>query len=116
MNYNNPYFYSIPSTFQPQKIGLLQKIFGKTGVSIENFLNGTQRVLNFTNQAIPLVKQVKPIIGNAKTMFKVMNEFKKNEKTIILNNNKETPETEKINNTNIKFNNNNNSDGPTFFI
>ena len=28
-------------------------------------------------QGIPLIKQARPIIKNAKTMFKVMNEFKK---------------------------------------
>lgn len=82
MNYFNPYYYSLPTNYVQPKIGLLGRLFGKTGISISNFLNGTQRVLNIANQTIPLVKQVKPMIGNAKTMFKVMNEFKKAEKPV----------------------------------
>ena len=77
MNYYNPYFYQM---MQPQKVGLLTRLFGSTGASISNFLNGTQRILNIANQTIPLVKQVKPMIGNTKTMLRVMNEFKKNDK------------------------------------
>ena len=81
MNFYNPYYYGIPTNIVQPKVGLLGRLFGKTGISIGNFLNGTQRVLNIANQTIPLVKQVKPMIGNAKTMFKVMNEFKRVEKT-----------------------------------
>ena len=77
MNYYNPYFYAMPYAEQS---GIFSKLF--KGLSFSKILNGTERALNFANQAIPIVKQVKPIIGNAKTMFKIMNEFKKNEKTI----------------------------------
>lgn len=90
MNYYNPYFYTIPN---PSKIGLFKRIFGE--VSLGSILSGTERAINLANQAIPLIKQVKPVLSNAKTMFKVMNEFKKNEKP------------------NIKGNNNYN--GPTFY-
>ena len=83
MNFYNPYYYSIPTNLAQPKIGLLGKLFGKTGVSIGNFLTGTQKVLNIANQTIPLVKQIRPMIGNAKTMFKVMNEFKRVEKSNI---------------------------------
>lgn len=95
MNYYNPYFYTMPYA-QPQ--GLFSRIFG--GLSFGKILNGTERALNFANQAIPLVKQVKPIIGNAKTMFKIMNEFKKNE-------NSGTTKISKTENTNYN--------GPKFF-
>lgn len=51
-------------------------------------LDGTSKTLNVINQAIPVVYQVKPIINNAKTMFKIANimnspqeEIKKEEKT-----------------------------------
>ena len=50
-------------------------------------LDGTSKTLNVINQAIPVVYQVKPIIDNAKTMFKVASiineptEEKKEEKT-----------------------------------
>ena len=117
MNFYNPYLYSLPTNFAQPKIGLLGRLFGKTGVSISGFLNGTQRILNIANQTIPLVKQVKPMIGNAKTMFKVMNEFKRTErsinddKTINLENENKTnttqEKTDQTNSLNI---------GPTFFI
>ena len=118
MNYYNPYFY----TMNTPKVGLLGKIFGNTGVSISNFLNGTQRVLNIANQTIPLVKQVKPMLGNAKTMFRVMNEFKKTDRqnNIITNQNTTTfnnanNEMYIDSNLNIKEEANNNY-GPTFFM
>ena len=40
-------------------------------------LSKLQKTLGIVNQAIPMVKQVSPILNNAKTMFKIMNEFKK---------------------------------------
>lgn len=52
-----------------------------------SLLDGASKTLGVINQAIPVVYQVKPIIDNAKTMFKVasiMNEpieEKKEEKT-----------------------------------
>ena len=77
MNYYNPYFYSIPNmAATTSRVGLFSRLFGGNGITLSGILNGTGRVLNFANQAIPLVKQVRPMIGNAKTMFKVMNEFK----------------------------------------
>ena len=57
MNYYNPYFYQIPTAtlnFTP-KVGLLSRIFGKSGITFSGILNGTQKVLNVANQAIPLV-------------------------------------------------------------
>ena len=87
MNYYNPYFYAIPNM---QKPGLFSRLFN--GISFGNILSGTERALNLANQAIPLIKQVKPIIHNTKTMFKIMNEFKKtNAKTVTLQNNQTGP-------------------------
>ena len=111
MNFYNPYYYMQPTNFIQPKIGLLGRLFGSSGLSISNFLNGTQRVLNIANQTIPLVKQVKPLVGNAKTMFKVMNEFKKTEKNVIKK--QQTIEKENIDKTeNIESINS----GPQFFI
>ena len=89
MNYYNPYFYTIPNT---PKIGLFKRIFGD--VSLNSIVSSTERIVNLANQTIPLIRQVKPIIGNAKTMFKVMNEFKK---------------TDTVKSTNTNYN------GPTFY-
>lgn len=134
MNYYNPYFYTLPTSVAAPKVGLLGRLFGSSGVTLSGILNGTQRALNFANQAIPLVKQVKPVIGNAKTMFRVMNEFKRAEtpsKTInnnvnnnITNNKQSNVVNEELpkkieNNLNSQSNSNdiiNSNDGPTFFV
>lgn len=100
MNYYNPYFYGVPNT--TVNTGIFSRLFAPG--SFSKFINGTQKVLTFANQAIPFVKQVKPMVGNVKTMFKVMNEFKKSE----------YPTKQKYN-TNTTQNTNYN-DGPTFFI
>jgi len=114
MNFSNPYYYNLPTNYIQPKIGILGKLFGNTGISISNFLNGTQKVLNIANQTIPLVKQVKPMIGNAKTMFKVMNEFKRVEKPLNKENYANSHEIQKniINNETILQT----EEGPTFFI
>lgn len=39
-------------------------------------LDGTQKTLGVINQAIPIVYQVKPIVSNAKTLFKIANVMK----------------------------------------
>lgn len=94
MNFYNPY-YSIPTLNNSvTKTGFLSRLFGGSGLTLSKILTGTERALNFANQAIPLIKQVRPMIGNAKTVFKVMNEFKRSE----------TPYT---NNNNSTLNNNN---------
>lgn len=130
MNYYNPYFYSMPTTLSTPKVGLFSRLFGNSKITLGGILNGTQRALNFANQAIPLVKQVRPMIGNAKTMFKVMNEFKRTEKpkdtTVTKNNTNEL--NNNISNTNTNSDTNiindnistneiiNTDNGPTFFI
>ena len=124
MNYYNPYFYSVPSSFATPKVGLFSRLFGGSGITLSGILNGTQKALNFANQAIPLVKQVRPMIGNAKTMFKVMNEFKKVD---TIKNDEINPDinTDKTSNLINEKNNDNNinnnlsqeyNNGPTFFI
>lgn len=40
-------------------------------INWSGILDGTQKTLGVINQAIPIVYQVKPIINNAKTMFKI---------------------------------------------
>jgi len=73
MNFYNPYLYSIPTT--TASTGLLSRL------NFSSILSGTTKALNFVNQAIPVVKQVSPIMKNAKTMFQIMNEFKKTDTT-----------------------------------
>lgn len=115
MNFYNPYLYSIPTSIQTPRVGLFSRLLGGNRINFSSILNGTQRALNFANQAIPLVKQVKPMIGNAKTMFKVMNEFKRIEKPINKNINIEKTQSNTKEN-NIQTNINEYDNGPTFFI
>lgn len=118
MNYYNPYFAMYPSyaASAPATGGILGKIIGVgKGMNWGSFLSGTQKVLGVANQAIPLVRQVSPVVRNAKTMFQVMNEFKK----------VDTPTSEAVSSkattsnyvvteeTTTSFNQ---SEGPTFFI
>lgn len=99
MNFYNPYFYSMPA-----ETSGVSSFLGK--LSLSSILNGTSRTLNFVNQAIPVVKQVSPMMKNLKTMFNVMNEFKKSD---IENNSK----VENVTEDNIIKKE---DKGPTFFI
>ena len=74
MNYYLPYM--APYIENTAKTGLLSKIF-KNGINWSSFLSNTQKTLNIVNQTIPVIKQMGPVINNTKTMFKIMNEFKK---------------------------------------
>lgn len=76
MNYYMPFSNFSPYINEPIKTGLLNKIF-KNGFNWTSMLTNTQKTLNIINQTIPVIKQIKPVIDNTKTMFKVMNEFKK---------------------------------------
>ena len=98
MNFYNPYFYSLPT----ESTGIASFL---SKLSLSSIINGTSKTLNLVNQAIPVVKQVSPMMKNIKTMFNVMNEFKKSD---IENTNIETKLEDK---PILKENN-----GPTFFI
>ena len=43
----------------------------RRGINWNNILNNTQRTLGIINQAIPIVYQVKPLLSNARTLFRV---------------------------------------------
>lgn len=108
MNYYNPYLYTYPYMNVAPKVGLFSRIFGGN-LSFGSILSGTQKTLNIVNQAIPIVKQAGPVINNAKTMFKVMNEFKKVETPVTSKTEKNTQsvETNEINTVS--------ENSPTFF-
>ena len=105
--YNNPNFY--PYTNFYTKPSFLSKL---KNISFSEILNGTQKTLNVINQAIPIFYQIKPLINNTKTIFKIAS---------AINNEKKQDMTKNINiekKENIKKNRNNNIDynQPTFFI
>ncbi len=69
--YNNPYIMnaSLRGASGLGKAGLFSSI---RGINWGSLLGNTQKTLGIINQAIPIVYQVKPIMNNARTMFKVM--------------------------------------------
>ena len=128
MNYYNPYFGSMAYTptlgtvsSASSSTGLFNRLFG--GGKLSSFINGTQKTLGLINQAIPLVKQVSPVVKNAKTMFKVMNEFKRVDKPATTQSNisnanltNDIAESAISSNENNKAISNSNINSPTFFL
>lgn len=113
MNYY-PYYNFIPNTIT-QNFSSSPRLFGrlfKGGINWGTIINNTQKTLNIINQTIPVVKQVSPIVRNAKTMFKVLNEFKRDDKVNLSNNNTKTAIKEETKITNSKSI----EEGPTFFV
>lgn len=70
--YPNPYMMSqIPRT------GLLTKgLSALKSINWSTLLDGTQKTLGVINQAIPVVYQIKPIVNNAKTLFRIAGSLK----------------------------------------
>lgn len=46
------------------------------GINWSGLLDGTQKTLGVINQAIPIVYQVKPMLANARTMFKIADQIR----------------------------------------
>ena len=117
MNYGpymgSPYFSMIPTAARG---GFFSRLL--SGINIGSIVNNTQKTLGIVNQAIPIIKQVQPVFRNAKTMFKVMNEFKRTDTPVSTVTKKDTEPaleknvaTEEIKND-IKMHDN----APTFFL
>lgn len=119
MNFSSPYIYPMPYRFSPVNNGnIITKVFGN--LKFSNIINGANKTLNFVNQTIPVIKQISPMVNNAKTMFNVLNEFKKNDtninKQININNTIKTNNTSIKNSTVTNTSYKNIANGPTFFI
>lgn len=124
MNYSFPYYGMMPmsgiSTIPVRGAsgGIFRRLLG--GFNVSSLLSNTQKTLNLVNQTIPIVKQINPLIKNAKTMFRVMNEFKKVDDTssnsTTSTNTKNSKIVEKEEVSNSVNQNSNVSDGPVFFI
>lgn len=124
MYYYNPYMmmYPMASNATATK-GLFRGLLGR-GINWSSIISGTGKTLNIINQAIPVVKEISPVMKNARTMFRVMNEFKKadtpsnqiatDSQPITSTNNRSTIPI----NTETKEQNmiHNNPNGPTFFM
>ena len=98
-----------------------QKVFFSkllNGINWGSILNNTQKTLGIVNQAIPMVKQISPVMKNAKTMFKVMNEFKRIDSPIATNNSSNSNLIPEQRSTAEQRNEYNGiyDGGPTFFV
>lgn len=78
-NFYNPYLYMASSPMVKASGGLFSKGLPK-GASWSSFLTTAGKTLNVINQAIPVFYQVRPIIHNAKTMFRVLGAVKTSDK------------------------------------
>lgn len=66
---------------------LISKLLNlKDTIKWSELLEGTKKTLDVVNQAIPIYYQVKPIISNAKTLFKVANVINNNTTKVIAKN------------------------------
>jgi len=108
MNFYNPYYF--PYTNVGARTGLFSGLLQR--LNFNSIINGAQRTLNTVNQIIPLVRQAKPMMDNAKTMFKLMSEFNRNDEQSknITNNKKENKNTASTETVLKSYDN-----GPTFF-
>lgn len=100
MNFYNPYYFPYQSL--APKTGLISNLF--KNFNLASIINGTERTLNTVNQIIPIIKQAKPMVNNAKTMFKLMSELSRDDEK---KPNKKTTPNEVVSS---KYN-----EGPTFF-
>ena len=98
MFYNNYYPYNYP-----RSPGIFSSV---RRINWHHFLDGTQKTLGVINQAIPVIYQIKPLVSNAKTAFKVVNALK------------EEPKVNTTKKENISSNRNKNisNNSPTYFL
>ena len=87
--------------------------------TFSGLLNGASKTLGVINQAIPVFYQVKPIINNAKTMYRVAKEINSNDRKNTSTNTNSSNNSNNSNNntsTNNVSNNSNDVNKPNFFI
>lgn len=84
--------------------------------SFVKVIGGISKTLNVVNQVIPIYKEAKPLVSNARNAINLLKEFSNNTtKKVIENTNKNIgPIKEKLQNIS-NTNNNSNEKGLTFF-
>lgn len=87
MYYNNPYNFYNPSINNIARGGIFSSLFKTHNINWSNLLTNTQKTLNVINQAIPVYYQIKPICSNAKTMLRMVNALKDDNKVSATENN-----------------------------
>lgn len=85
----------------------------RRGINWNSILNNTQRTLGIINQAIPIIYQVKPLLNNARTLFRVASALNSND-----DDDDEVNEVrEETNyNSNVNYETKKDSNGPIFYL
>ena len=83
----------------------------RRGINWNNILNNTQRTLGIINQAIPIIYQVKPLLNNARTLFRVASALNSNDDEEV---NEVREETNY--NRNVNYETKKDSNGPIFYL
>lgn len=91
--------YNLGSSFIPRR-----------GFNWSGLLNNTQKTLGIINQVIPIVYQVKPLVSNARTLFKIAGAVNGNDD----NSQNNVKEEQVINNYSTPIEKDSNS--PVFFL
>ena len=90
--------------------------FPKHRFNWSNILSNTQKTLGIINQAIPIVYQVRPLLNNARTLFKIAGAINEKDET----QEESTSYNQNPNNINNDINNSykieEDSYGPKFFL
>ena len=86
--------------------------FPRRSINWNSILNNTQRTLGIINQAIPIVYQVRPLINNARTLFRVASAINDNDEDETDNN----ISNENNYNSNNLYNEKKDSNGPIFYL
>lgn len=83
----------------------------RRSINWNNILNNTQRTLGIINQAIPIVYQVRPLLTNARTLFRVASALNSNDDDEV---NEVREETNY--NSNVNYETKKDSNGPIFYL
>lgn len=83
----------------------------RRGINWNGILNNTQRTLGIINQAIPIIYQVKPLLNNARTLFRVASALNSNDDDEV---NEVREETNY--NSNVNYETKKDSNGPIFYL
>ena len=85
--------------------------FPRRSINWNSILNNTQRTLGIINQAIPIVYQVRPLINNARTLFRVASAINDNDE-----NETNNDIVDENNYDNNLYNEKKDSNGPIFYL
>ena len=83
-------------------------MFYQNTLSLTKVLSGISKGLGIVNQALPIYKEIKPMVTNAKKIIDITKEFNKSNNKVYLNEKKEVNNTSNIELDNIPK--------PSFFL